>query len=43
MEGNQQGEGGGMEDKVQGIKSINSRYKIVRREVKNSIGNVEAK
>ena len=34
--------GGRMGEKVQGIKSIISRYKIDR-EVKNSIGNGEAK
>ena len=41
MEGYQQGEGGGgrMGEKVQGIRSINGRYKIDG-EVKNSIGNV---
>ena len=31
MEGNQQGKGGGrMREKVQGIRSINGRYKINR-------------
>ena len=33
----------GMEEKVQGIRSINSRYKIDRVVIKNSIGNIEAK
>ena len=43
MEGYQQEEGGGkMGQMVQGISSINSRYKIDG-EVKNSIGNGEAK
>ena len=43
MEGYQRGGGGErMGEKVQGIKSIISRYKIDR-EVKNSIGNGEAK
>ena len=43
MEGYQWGGGGGrMEERVQGISSINGRYKIDR-EVKNSIGNGEAK
>ena len=32
-----------MEEKVQGIRSINCRYKIDNGEVKNSIGNGEAK
>ena len=32
-----------MGEKVQGISSINGRYKIHRGEVKNSIGNREAK
>ena len=32
-----------MEEKVQGIRSINCRYKIDKGEVKNSIGNGEAK
>ena len=32
-----------MGDKVQGIRSINGRYKIDRGGVKNSIGNGEAK
>ena len=32
-----------MGEKVQGIRSINGRYKIDRGEVKNSIGNGEAK
>ena len=42
MEGCQEGGGAGkMEEKVQGIRSIKSRYKI--REVRNSIGNGEAK
>ena len=36
------GEWAGMEEKVQGIRSINGRYKIDR-EGKNSIGNGEAK
>ena len=34
---------GRMEEKVQGIRSINSRYKIDRVVIKNSIGNIEAK
>ena len=43
MEGYQWGVGGGrMEKKVQGIRSINGRYKIDG-EVKNSIGNGETK
>ena len=43
MEGYQWGRGGEiMGEKVQGIRSINGRYKIDR-EVKNSIGNGEAK
>ena len=43
LEGYQQEEGGGkMGQMVQGISSINSRYKIDG-EVKNSIGNGEAK
>ena len=36
-------EGGIMGEKVQGINSINGRYKIDRGEVKNSMGNEEAK
>ena len=32
-----------MGEKVQGIRSINSRYKIDRGRVKNSMGNGEAK
>ena len=32
-----------MEEKVQGLKSINGMYKIDRGEVKSSIGNGEAK
>ena len=43
MEGYQQGGGGGrIGEKVQGIRSINGRYKIYRN-VKNSMGNGEAK
>ena len=43
MDGYQQGSGRGREgEKVQGIRSINGRYKIDR-EVKNSRGNGEAK
>ena len=34
---------GRMGEKVQGIRSINCRYKIDNGEVKNSIGNGEAK
>ena len=34
---------GRMREKVQGIRSVKSRYKISQREVKNNIGNVEAK
>ena len=44
MEGYQWGEGGErMKEKVQGIRSINGRYKIVRGRIKNSIGNGEAR
>ena len=44
MEGYQCGEGGGrMGEKVQGIRSIIGRHKIDRGEVKNRIGNGEAK
>ena len=32
-----------MEEKVQGIRSINGRYKIDRGRLRNSIGNGEAK
>ena len=32
-----------MEEMVQGIRSINGRYKIDRGRVKSSIGNIEAK
>ena len=43
MEGYQQGGGGGrMREKVQGIRSINGRYKIDKG-VKNSIGNGETR
>ena len=43
MEGDQWGGGEGRTgEKVQGIRSINRRYKIDR-EVKNSVGNGEAK
>ena len=43
MEGYQWGAGRGrVGEKVQGISSINGRYKIDRGEVKNSIGNGEA-
>ena len=35
--------GRGWERKVQGIRSINCRYKIEQREVKNSMGNGESK
>ena len=34
---------GRMEEKVQGIRSINGRYKIDRGRLRNSIGNGEAK
>ena len=34
---------GRMREKVQGIRSVKSRYKIRQREVKNNVGNVEAK
>ena len=37
------GEEGRMGGKVQGIRSINGRYKIDRGEVKNSVGNGETK
>ena len=44
MEGYQLGGGmGEMGKKVQGIRSINGRYKIGRGEIKNSMGNGEAK
>ena len=38
-----EGVGGQSGKKVQGIRSIKGRYKIDRREVKNSMGNGEAK
>ena len=44
VEDYQQGEDGGRKgEKVQGIRSINGKYKKDQGEVKNSIGNVEAK
>ena len=44
MEGYQPGgRGGRMGEKLQGIRSINGRYKIDRVEGKNSMGNGEAK
>ena len=44
MEGYQWGGGKGrIAEKVQGIRSINDRYEIDRGEVKNSMGNGEAK
>ena len=44
MEGYEQGRGRGrMGEKVHGIRSINGRYKIRQQEVKNSMGNGEAK
>ena len=44
MEGYQRGGGGWrMGEKVHGISSINGRWTIDRGEVRNSIGNVEAK
>ena len=44
MKGYQWGVGGGeWGEKVQGIRSINGRYKIDKGEVKNSMGNGKAK